>query len=148
MTLRNERTTGNRVLPQLAVTCKIEVVYSYQTFVQVDSEVLRNCSLRQNVSDHYTLSVTLHPIHPRSKSRYAGVTHTSVSTNTTIDAGCNSASSATKNPHTNSQYRTKGNSRIFYPTTLKSCGFTKLNFCLFCTSSTAKSITRAISLMA
>jgi hypothetical protein len=37
------RTTGyNSVLPQLAVTCKIEADCYYQTFVQVDSEVLRN----------------------------------------------------------------------------------------------------------
>ena len=37
---------ANSVLPQLAVTCKIEVECSYQTFVQVDSEVLRNRHLR------------------------------------------------------------------------------------------------------
>jgi hypothetical protein len=43
------RTTGyNSVLPQLAVTCKIEAECSYQTFVQVDSEVLRNRQLRQH----------------------------------------------------------------------------------------------------
>jgi hypothetical protein len=36
------------VLPQLAVTCKIEAERSYQTFVQVDSEVLRNRQLRQH----------------------------------------------------------------------------------------------------
>ena len=39
---------ANSVLPQLAVTCKIEVECSYQTFVQVDSEVLRNRQLRQH----------------------------------------------------------------------------------------------------
>ena len=43
------RTTGyNSVLPQLAVTCKIEAECSYQTFVQVDNEVLRNRQLRQH----------------------------------------------------------------------------------------------------
>ena len=39
---------GNSVLPQLVVTCKIEAECSYQTFVQVDSVVLRNCHLRQH----------------------------------------------------------------------------------------------------
>lgn len=39
---------GNSVLPQLAVTCKIEAECSYQTFVQVDSIVLRNRQLRQH----------------------------------------------------------------------------------------------------
>lgn len=39
---------GNSVLPQLAVTCKIEAECSYQAFVQVDSEVLRNRQLRQH----------------------------------------------------------------------------------------------------
>ena len=39
---------GNSVLPQLAVTCKIEAECSYQTFVQVDSAVLRNRQLRQH----------------------------------------------------------------------------------------------------
>jgi len=33
------------VLPQLAVTCKIEAECYYQTLVQVDSEVLRNRQL-------------------------------------------------------------------------------------------------------
>ena len=41
---------GNSVLPQLAVTCKIEAKYSYQTFVQVDSAVLRNRQLRQHAN--------------------------------------------------------------------------------------------------
>ena len=41
---------GNSVLPQLAVTCKIEAVCSYQTFVQVDSLVLRNRQLRQHAN--------------------------------------------------------------------------------------------------
>ena len=39
---------GNSVLPQLAVTCKIETECYYQTFVQVDREVLRNRQLRQH----------------------------------------------------------------------------------------------------
>ncbi|NUM32361.1 MAG: hypothetical protein HUU47_08565 [Bacteroidetes bacterium] len=39
---------ANSVLPQLAVTCKIEAECYYQTFVQVDSEVLRNRQLRQH----------------------------------------------------------------------------------------------------
>jgi hypothetical protein len=48
---RTRRTTGyNSVLPQLAVTCKIEAECSYQTFVQVDSEVLRNRQLRQHAN--------------------------------------------------------------------------------------------------
>jgi hypothetical protein len=33
---------GNSVLPQLALTCKIEAECFYQTFVLGDSEVLRN----------------------------------------------------------------------------------------------------------
>ena len=41
-------TAGNSVLPQLAVTCKIETKCYYQTFVQVDSAVLRNRQLRQH----------------------------------------------------------------------------------------------------
>jgi len=39
---------GNSVLPQLAVTCKIEAECSYQSFCLVDSEVLRNRQLRQH----------------------------------------------------------------------------------------------------
>ena len=39
---------ANSVLPQLAVTCKIEAECYYQTFVLVDSEVLRNPQLRQH----------------------------------------------------------------------------------------------------
>ena len=39
---------GNSVLPQLAVMRKIEAECSYQTFVQVDSVVLRNRQLRQH----------------------------------------------------------------------------------------------------
>ncbi len=39
---------ANSVLPQLAVKCKIEAECSYQTFVQVDSEALRNRQLRQH----------------------------------------------------------------------------------------------------
>jgi hypothetical protein len=42
--------TANSVLPQLAVTCKIEAKCSYQTFVQVDSSVLRNRQLRQHAN--------------------------------------------------------------------------------------------------
>jgi len=41
---------GNSVLPQLAVKCKIEAECYYQTFVQVDSEVLRNRQLRQHAN--------------------------------------------------------------------------------------------------
>ena len=41
---------GNSVLPQLAVTCKIEAECSYETFVQVASEVLRNRQLRQHAN--------------------------------------------------------------------------------------------------
>ena|SRR5690606_16295502 len=41
---------ANSVLPQLAVTCKIETECSYQTFVQVDSEVLQNRQLRQHAT--------------------------------------------------------------------------------------------------
>lgn len=40
MLLRNSWAAANSVLPQLAVMCKIEANCSYQTFVQVDSEVL------------------------------------------------------------------------------------------------------------
>ena len=39
---------GNSVLPQLAVTCKIETKCYYQTFVLVNSVVLRNRQLRQH----------------------------------------------------------------------------------------------------
>jgi hypothetical protein len=46
MDVMTERNTGhNSVLPQLAVTYKIEAEYSYQTFVQVDSVVPRNRQL-------------------------------------------------------------------------------------------------------
>ena len=46
---RADRTpAANSVLPQLAVTCKIEAECYYETFVQVDSEVLRNRQLRQH----------------------------------------------------------------------------------------------------
>jgi hypothetical protein len=44
----DKRPTGNSVLPQLAVTCIIEAECYYQTFVHVDSEVLRNRQLRQH----------------------------------------------------------------------------------------------------
>jgi hypothetical protein len=46
----DRRPAGNSVLPQLAVTCKIEAECSYQTFVQIDSEVLRNRQLRQHAN--------------------------------------------------------------------------------------------------
>ncbi|SHF83856.1 hypothetical protein SAMN05444377_12315 [Flavobacterium fontis] len=46
---------GNSVLPQLAVTCKIEAECPYQTFVQVDSEVLRNRQLRQHAKRYSQL---------------------------------------------------------------------------------------------
>jgi hypothetical protein len=42
------KTGANSVLPQLAVTCNIEAECSYQTFVQVGSEVLRIRQLRQH----------------------------------------------------------------------------------------------------
>jgi hypothetical protein len=49
---RKTRTTRtpacNSVLPQLAVTCKIEAECYYQTFVLGDSEVVRNRQLRQH----------------------------------------------------------------------------------------------------
>ena len=46
---RADRTpAANSVLPQLAVTCKIESECSYQSFVQGDSSVLRNRQLRQH----------------------------------------------------------------------------------------------------
>jgi hypothetical protein len=49
---KNQTTTeqyaANSVLAQLAVTCKIETECSYHTFVQVDSEVLRNRQKRQH----------------------------------------------------------------------------------------------------
>jgi hypothetical protein len=40
--MKNRRTAHNNVLPQLAVTCNIQGECYYQTFVQIDSEVLRN----------------------------------------------------------------------------------------------------------
>jgi hypothetical protein len=50
VTRSTEARTANSVLPQLAVTCKIETEYYYQTFVQADSEVLRNRQLRQHAN--------------------------------------------------------------------------------------------------
>jgi hypothetical protein len=44
---RQGSTGGNSVLPQMAVTYKIEAECYYQTSVQVDSLVLRNRHLRQ-----------------------------------------------------------------------------------------------------
>jgi len=38
--LGDRKAAHNSVLPQLAVTCKIEAECSYQNFVQFDSEVL------------------------------------------------------------------------------------------------------------
>ena len=46
----DRRPAANSVLPQLAVTCKIEAECFYQTFVQVDSEVFRNRQLRQHAN--------------------------------------------------------------------------------------------------
>ena len=55
-TIRTTRTpAGNSVLPQLAVTCKIEAECSYQTFVQVYSEVLRNRQLWQHAIRYQSL---------------------------------------------------------------------------------------------
>jgi hypothetical protein len=48
--VNNPSTGGNSVLPQLAVTCKIEAECSYQAFVLSDSEVLRNRQLRQHAN--------------------------------------------------------------------------------------------------
>ena len=50
---------SNSVLPQLAVTCKIEAEYSYQTFVQVDSEVLRNRQLRQHAKRYDSSDISV-----------------------------------------------------------------------------------------
>ena len=46
--INNQLPAPNSVLPQLAVTCKIEAECSYQTFVLVDIEMLRNRQLRQH----------------------------------------------------------------------------------------------------
>jgi hypothetical protein len=46
---------GNSVLQQLAVTCKIEAECTYQSFVQVDSEVHPNRQLRQHVNRYSQL---------------------------------------------------------------------------------------------
>jgi len=48
---------GNSVLPQLAVTCKIEAECSYQTLMLFDSEVLRNRQLRQHAKRWQQLGV-------------------------------------------------------------------------------------------
>ena len=50
---RQESTGGNSVLPQLAVRCKIEAECSYQTFVQIDSEVLQNRQLRHHAKRYH-----------------------------------------------------------------------------------------------
>jgi hypothetical protein len=41
--------------------CKIEAEYSYQTFVQVDSEVLRNRQLRQHANRYKQLKECTRP---------------------------------------------------------------------------------------
>ena len=51
----DRRPAYNSVLPQLAVTCKIAAECFYQTFVQVDSEVLRNRQLRQHANRNFTV---------------------------------------------------------------------------------------------
>jgi len=61
---RQGSTGGNSVLPQLAVTCIIEAECSYQTFVQVDSEVLQNRQLRQHANRYLPLKY-LHHDKPR-----------------------------------------------------------------------------------
>lgn len=48
--MKKEGRRHNSVLPQLAVTCVIGTERSYQTFVQVDNEVLRNRQLRQHAN--------------------------------------------------------------------------------------------------
>jgi len=48
----DRRPTANSVLPQLAVTCKIKAECCDKTFVQVDSEEIRNRQLRQH-ANHY-----------------------------------------------------------------------------------------------
>jgi hypothetical protein len=50
ITTRKIKAAANIVLTQLAVTCKIESECPYQTFMQVDSEVLRNCQLWQHAN--------------------------------------------------------------------------------------------------
>jgi len=50
---------ANSVLPQLAVTCKIKAECYYQTFVQVDSEELRNRQLRQHANRYGALKNAL-----------------------------------------------------------------------------------------
>ena len=54
--LTDRTPAANSVLPQLAVTCKIEAECSYQTFVQVDSEALRNRQLRQHAKRYATFN--------------------------------------------------------------------------------------------
>jgi len=46
--MKKKLAATNSVLPQLAVTCKIEAECSYQTFLHADSAVLRNRQLRQH----------------------------------------------------------------------------------------------------
>lgn len=48
--LEMNQAAGNSVLPQLAVSCNIEAKCYYQTFVQVDSEILRNRQLRHHAN--------------------------------------------------------------------------------------------------
>jgi hypothetical protein len=52
----DRRPAYNSVLPQLAVTCKIETECSYQTFVQVDNEVLRNRQLLKPANRYARIS--------------------------------------------------------------------------------------------
>lgn len=53
----DRRPAYNSVLPQLAVTCKIEADCSYKTFGQVDSEVLRNRQLRQHAKRYVQANI-------------------------------------------------------------------------------------------
>jgi len=47
---KDRRAADNSVLPQLAVTCKIEAECCYKIFVLGDSEVLQNRQLRQHAN--------------------------------------------------------------------------------------------------
>jgi hypothetical protein len=47
MLTKTEGRRHNSVLPQLAVTCKIETECLYQTNVQIDSEVLQSRKLSE-----------------------------------------------------------------------------------------------------
>lgn len=54
--MKKKARTANSVLPQLAVTYKIEAEYSSQTFVQGDGEVLRNRQLRQHANRYRNMT--------------------------------------------------------------------------------------------